>query len=74
MIRTPSDEECGVTTRFVANAFKCEGRVSGILVCPDPVQTRSVSTIAESTICFLRTTAELCSTWHYTLLLLLHHV
>ena len=41
---------------------------------PYPLQTRSVGTIVASTTCRLRTTAELCSTWRYSLLLLLYHV
>ena len=41
---------------------------------PYPGQTRSVDTIAASTTCCPRITSALCSTRHYTLLLLLYHV
>ena len=39
-----------------------------------PVQMRSGGTIEAGTTCDLRTTTALCSTWHYTLLLLFYHV
>ena len=52
------------------NGFK----VSCLSSCPNPVQTKSVGTIAASTNCCLLSTTALCSTWHYTVLMLLYRV
>ena len=74
MIKNPSDESAArpLVSLQMRNACEAQSgfRVSFSNASPYPVQKRSVGTIAASTISCLRTTAALCSTWHYTLLLL----